>query len=266
MLYALSVGFGSDPLNRKELPFVYEKGLVAVPTMATVIAWDDDPILNTGIDPKMAVHGEQSVTIHKPLPVAATVVASIRFTDIFDKGEGRGAILLIETRIRDQATGDAICTNRMTVFARGDGGFGGPSGSPPPAHRLPERAADNVVDLDTRPDQALLYALNGDRNPLHRDPDFAVEVGFPRPVLHGLCSYGIACRAILSAKLDFDTSQIKEFSCRFSAPHFPGEMLRTEIWRDGDTISFRCTVPSRGNVVVINNGRMSLAEGSAVST
>lgn len=259
MLYAQSIGFGSDPLDPEELRFVYEKGrLRTIPTQATVIAWDEDPILKTGINALMAVHGEETVVVHKPLPAAATVTASIKFTDIFDKGEGKGAILLIETKIRDHASGEPLCTNRMTLFARGDGGFGGPNGSAPAAHVLPDRAPDSVVDLPTRPDQALLYALNGDINPLHRDPVFAKSAGFPRPVLHGLCTYGIACRAVLKNDLGYDADRISEIGGRFSAPHFPGETLRTEIWRDGSVISFRCKIPERGDAVVFNNGKIVL--------
>ena len=260
ILYALSVGFGEDPMDRGELDFVFEKSgkLKAVPTQATVIAWDDAPIMDIGINTLMAVHGEQSVTIHKPLPIAGTVAASVRFPAIFDKGAGKGAVILIETTIRDHVSKELLCTNRMTVFARGDGGFDGPEGSVPAAHAIPERKPDEIVDFKTRSDQAFLYALNGDRNPLHRDPDFATNAGFPRPVLQGLCTYGAACRAILKSQVAYETAQIAEIGGRFSAPVFPGETIRTEIWRDGSVVSFRCKLPDRKDAVAFNNGKAVL--------
>ncbi len=257
MLYALGIGFGNDPMDRAELPFVYENGLTAVPTMATVLFWDDSLALSTGLNFVMAVHGEQRITLHRPLPVGASVVARSRIADIFDKGEGRGALILLETEISDQATGEKLCTNRSTVFARGDGGFGGPAGSGPAPHPIPERAPDKVVDLKTRPDQALLYRLSGDRNPLHADPDVGAAAGFPQPILHGLCTYGFACRAILKGLLDYDASRITGFDVRFSAPVFPGETVRTEMWQDDGMISYRASVVER-DVVVLNNGRCEL--------
>ena len=258
MLYALGIGFGADPMNRAELPFVYEKGLRAVPTLATVIAWDDSFIAQSGINFLLVVHGEQRIVLHRPLPVAAKVTAQLAITDIFDKGQGKGAIVLSRTTIADQATGEVLCTNYATTFARGDGGFGGPAGSGPAPHPLPDRAPERVIDLPTSPGQALLYALSGDRNPLHRDPAVAEAAGVRRPILHGLCTYGIACRAVLQTCCDLDPTRVREFGGRFSAPVFPGETIRVETWQEGPIVSFRASVPERGQVV-LNNGRAVLA-------
>jgi acyl dehydratase len=257
MLYALGIGMGADPMDEKELPFVYEKGLKAVPTMATVVAWGQRLLDSIGINLVMVVHGEQRITLHRPLPGAATVTAKARVKEIVDKGEGKGALLYVEQTIHDRTNGDLLCTNLSTVFARGDGGCGGPSKGGPEPHTLPEREADVVCDLTTRPDQALLYRLSGDRNPLHSDPEFASRAGFERPILHGLCSYGVACRALLQTVLDYDPTAISGFEARFSAPVFPGETLRTEMWRDGDIVSFRCRTKEKG-AVVLNNGKATL--------
>ncbi|HYM30603.1 MAG TPA: MaoC/PaaZ C-terminal domain-containing protein, partial [Candidatus Cybelea sp.] len=241
MLYALGVGMGRDPMDRSELPFVFEmKGLKVMPTQATVIAWDDSFVFNSGVNAVMVVHGEQRVTLHRPLPAAAHVVSHFRVTDIFDKGAGRGAVILTETAIRDKATGEPLCTNHSTVFARGDGGFGGPNGSGAPPHEIPSRQPDLVSDVRMSPDAAFVYALSGDRNPLHRDPDVAAAAGFPRAIIQGLCTYGHACRAVVKDACDYAPERIADFGARFTAPAYPGETLRTEIWQDGNIVSFRC--------------------------
>jgi acyl dehydratase len=259
MLYALGIGFGRDPMNRHELAFVYENGLITVPAMATVIGWGAGNIMaNSGINYLMVVHGEQRLTLHKPLPPAADVVMDERVAGVYDKGADKGAIIVTEREIRDAASGDRLCTLMSTIFARGDGGFGGPKEGAPKPHTLPDRAPDLIHDCDTRPDQALLYALSGDRNPLHRDPGVAKMAGFPRPILHGLCTYGTACRAIISTVCEYDAAKITGFDVRFSAPVFPGETIATEIWVDGPVVSFRSKVKER-DVVVLNNGKCTLA-------
>ncbi len=257
MLYALGVGFGRDPLNDNELPFVYENGLRALPTQATVMGWDTPILARSGINFLMLVHGEQRLTMHRPLPAAAEIVSDERIAGAFDKGKDKGALVVTERNIRLHRTGEALCTLSSTLFARGDGGFGGPKDGAPEPHRLPERVPDLVHDCDTRPDQALLYALCGDRNPLHRDPKTAKAAGFPRPILHGLCTYGTACRAIVSTVCKYDAARITGFDVRFSAPVFPGETISTEMWIDGNLVSFRSKVKER-DVVVINNGKCTL--------
>lgn len=265
MLYALGVGMGRDPLNEQELPFVFEafeKGsLKTVPSMAAVLA--RVPLLkDCGYDYSKVLHGEQRVTLHRPLPAEGELIADSRVTAAYDKGAGKGAVIYTETAVRLASDGLPLFTQHSTTFARGDGGFGGPSGpkagSGPAPHPLPTREPDTAVTLETRADQALLYRLNGDRNPLHADPALAKRVGFPVPILHGLCTYGTACRAILGSVAAYDHTRIKSFDVRFSAPVYPGESIATDIWVDGKTVSFRCRVPERG-LMVINNGKAMLA-------
>jgi len=203
------------------------------------------------------LHGEQRLTLHRPLPQEGELIADSRVTEAYDKGAGKGAVIYTETKVR-LADGTPLFTQHSTTFARGDGGFGGPAGSGPAPHALPERKPDQTVTLETRKDQALLYRLNGDRNPLHADPALAKKVGFPAPILHGLCTYGTACRAILQSVAKYDHTKIAGFDVRFSSPVYPGESIATDLWVDGKTVSFRCRVPER-DVVVINNGRCVLA-------
>ena len=259
MLYALGIGFMRDPMNADELPFCYENGLRTVPTMATVIGWGQGGAMaRSGINYLMVVHGEQRITMHKPLPSAAEVVSDERVLGVFDKGKDKGAVLVTERVMREKNSGDKLCTLVSSTFARGDGGFGGPKDGAPEPHQLPTRAPDLTHACDTRPDQAFIYALSGDRNPLHRDPNVAKMAGFPRPILHGLCSYGTACRAIISTVCKYDAAKIIGFDVRFSAPVFPGETIVTEMWVDGAVVSFRCKLKER-DVVVINNGKCTLA-------
>jgi len=259
MLYALGIGFMRDPMNTDELAFVYENNLKTVPTMATVIGWGRSSTLaRSGINYMMVVHGEQRLQMHKPLPVMAETLSDERVLGVFDKGEGKGAVIVTERVIKEKNSGDKLCTLVSTIFARGDGGFGGPKDGAPEPHVLPTRAPDLVKDCDTRADQAFIYALSGDRNPLHRDPNFAKMAGFPRPILHGLCTYGTACRAIISTVCNYDPTKITGFDVRFSAPVFPGETVVTEMWQDGNVVSFRCKLKER-DVVVINNGKCTLA-------
>ncbi|HEX3430844.1 MAG TPA: MaoC/PaaZ C-terminal domain-containing protein [Rhizomicrobium sp.] len=257
MLYALGIGFGRDPLNEAELPFVYENGLRTVPTLSTVVSWGSAIIGRSGINYLYVLHGEQRLTVHRPLPVAAEILVDERITGAFDKGE-KGAIVLVEKTLRLKDSGEKLCTLVATTVARRDGGFGGPKEGAPEPHPIPTRAPDLVQACDTRPDQAFLYALSGDRNPLHRDPKVAQMAGFPRPILHGLCTYGLACRAIVSTVCKYDSDRIVGFDARFSAPVFPGETIVTEMWVDGRVVSFRSKAKER-DIVVINNGKCTLA-------
>lgn len=260
ILYALGVGFGQDPMREDELPFVYEKSLKVLPTQANVLGypgfWARE--LDTGIDWVKLVHGEQSLTLHKPLAGSGTVVGRTRVLDVVDKGAGKGAIVYSERAISDKQSGDKIATIVQTTFCRGDGGFGGPDRPQRPVHTLPDRKPDDICDLPTRPEAALIYRLSGDMNPLHADPDVAKVAGFPRPILHGLATFGVAGHALLKSQCGYEPARLKSIACRFSAPVFPGETIRTESWKDGSTVSFRCTAIER-NVVTINNGRAEIA-------
>lgn len=260
MLYALGLGFGFNPTDPEELRFVYEKGLQAFPTMPVVLghpgSWMSDP--ETGIDFLKVLHGEQHLDIHAPLPAEGTILARNRVAEIIDKGEGRGALIHVERRVFDHVSGDHLSTQTAVIFARANGGFGGPVTTGAKPHALPERPPEATVDIPVAAQAALLYRLSGDYNPLHADPAIAEKAGFPAPILHGLASYGIAARAVLKALQVNDAKQLRSFGLRFSAPVFPGETIRTEIWRDGEEVSFRARVPAR-DTVVLNNGRAVIA-------
>jgi acyl dehydratase len=252
ILYALAIGMGDDPENGDELPFVYEKNLKAVPTLATVVSWGANiGAEKMGLNRALTVHGEESITWHQPLPATGSVIAKSRVAAAYDKGE-KGAVVEREMQLRD-ADGTLLVSLIRTAFARGDGGFGGPSETPPP-HQVPRRAADLMLEFATRPDQALLYRLCGDRNPLHADPAVAKAGGFPRPILHGLCTYGICCRAILQAYCGLEPARMRSLSVRFSAPVLPGDRIAVHLWKDRDIVSFEASVPAR-NVTVIKSGR-----------
>ncbi|HEV7265249.1 MAG TPA: MaoC/PaaZ C-terminal domain-containing protein [Falsiroseomonas sp.] len=259
-LYALSLGAGQDPIDAGELRFVTEgAAMQALPTMAVVLGypgfWLRDPA--TGVDALRLVHGEQSVELHAPLPVEGEVIGRSRVTGLMDRGEGKGALLYSERVILDAATGAKLATLEQTTFLRGDGGFGGPSGPVKKPAPEPEGAPEVVLDLPTRPEIALLYRLNGDHNPLHSDPAVAAKAGFPRPILHGLASFGIVGRALLKAVCGGDPARFGRMECRFSAPVFPGETIQTEIWPDAAGAAFRARVVER-DVAVVGNGRFQL--------
>lgn len=258
LLYAVSVGMGRDPLDADELPYVYEKAaLKTVPSMATVLT--RIPLLqDCGYDYTKVVHGEQRLSLHRPLPPQADLVANARVVAAYDKGPGKGALIYTETDVRLAGDGQALYTLLSATFARGDGGFGGPAGAGPAPHPIPARAPDLTETFETRADQALLYRLNGDRNPLHADPELARRVGFPAPILHGLCTYGIACRAILKMAAGYDHRRMRALDVRFSRPVYPGESIETDLWLDGSTVSFRCRIPQRDGAVVIDHGRCLL--------
>jgi acyl dehydratase len=261
MLYALGVGMGRDPLDPAERAFVYEKDLKVVPTAVTVLSLPSDGQLpkvefpaesrSSELNNELVVHGEEKVELHRPLPPGGTFTAQGRTIGAYDKGAGKGALIVSETIWRD-ADGERVATVTASIFARGDGGFGGPAEAPAP-HAVPSRAPDLSLDFPTRPDQALLYRLNGDRTPLHCDPEVARRAGYPEPILHGLCTFGITCRAVLQAVTDFDPDQILSHQARFSAPVYPGDTITIDLWKDGKAISFEAHVRAR-NVTVIKNG------------
>ncbi len=269
MLYALGLGLGQDPLNADELAFVYEKNLKVLPTFAVMQGyaayWLRRPEI--GVTWEKVVHGEQGLTLHAPVAPQGTVIGRTRILDVVDKGEGRGALIYSQREISDKADGRLLATLRQTTFCRGDGGFGGRESATtrktPPPHALPARVPDGVVDFPTRPEMALIYRLSGDTNALHADPDFAKAAGFPRPVLHGLATFGVAGHALLKAICGYDPARLIAMAGRFSAPVFPGETIRTEFWRannkDRGVVSFRARVKERG-AIAIDHGRAEVTE------
>jgi acyl dehydratase len=186
------------------------------------------------------------------------LIGRTKIVEVIDKGAGKGALLLTERKITDKATGAPIATVTQTIFCRGDGGFGGPPRQSPQPHPIPTRAPDAVCDFGTRPEMALIYRLSGDYNPLHAEPAAAKAAGFDRPILHGLGTFGVSGHALLKTVCGYDPARLKSFSCRFSAPVFPGETIRTEMWRDGPIVSFRARVVGR-DVIAINHGRAEVA-------
>jgi acyl dehydratase len=259
MLYAISIGMGRDPVNADELPYVFEQGepLRTVPSMASVLVPDMSPP-DLGWDFSQVLHIEQRLELYRPLPVAADLLINKKIAAAYDHGPKHGALVLFEAEARLAKDDTALFTIGNTIMARADGGFGGPRGKGPPPHRPPRRDPDLSCDLDTRSDQALLYRLNGDRNPLHADPSLARRVGYPVPILHGLCTYGVACHAILKTICAYDYTLISGFDARFSAPVLPGDTITTDLWQDGNTVSFQCSVRER-DTVVLKNGKCTLA-------
>ena len=262
MLYALGVGLGANPMDEQQLQYVYEKNLKALPTMAIIMGYAGPwhATMDTGITRSHVVHGEQGFVIHKALPVEGAITGKTKLTAVLDKGADKGALLVTENEVRDKATGELICTLTSTTFCRKDGGFGGPSvapGPPKPVHAIPERAPDQICDLATLPQAALIYRLSGDYNPLHAEPAYAGKAGFKQPILHGRATFSVAGHALLKTCCGYDPAKFKSMEGRFSSPVYPGEVIRTEMWMDGNVVTFRSTVPARG-VTVLNNGRAEM--------
>ena len=258
MLYALGIGMGADPMDERELQFVNEASLLerplkVVPTYGAVMARNADPSLQElGLNAMMVLDGGRDMTFHKPLPAQANITGHSEVIGAFDKGKDKGAVVMIRTVLCDEK-GEKLATRVSTRFARGDGGFGGPSEGQPAPHEMPTRAPDQSIDIPTRLDQALVYRLTGDRNPLHSDPEFARRAGFSRPILHGMCTYGMTCRGVLQTYADYDPAAFKQHVVRFSAPVYPGDTVTMDLWKDGNVISFEARVKAR-NVTVIKNG------------
>lgn len=252
ILYALGLGYGQDPLNSEELTFVFEDGLQAVPSMLTVLgapgAWASDP--RTGIDWMRILHGEHRMTVHGILPPEGCLRSRTRVSSIVDKGEGRGALVITTREVSDEASGKPIATIDHTSFCRSDGGFGGGDPVPSSLPAVPDAPADTTVNLQTAQGAALLYRLNGDLNPIHASPAAAKSAGFDRPILHGLCTYGMTARAILRAFCGNRPERLSSLSLRFSAPFYPGETLSVELWKRGPNIHFRAIAPERGKAVL----------------
>jgi acyl dehydratase len=256
LLYALGVGAGVADPTGFELEFTTENSQdvpqKVLPTFPVVVPGGGGAFGKIGdFNPAMLVHGEQSVELHASLPVEGTVESVTTITGVYDKGSG--AVVATSTVANDKATGKALWTTTSSAFIRGEGGWGGDRG-PSGAVEFPDRAPDHTVAYATRPDQALLYRLSGDRNPLHSDPKFAAMGGFDRPILHGLCSFGFTGRALLHALCQSDPDRFVSMAARFSKPVFPGEELTVTMWVTGEgTAVFRSSTPAG---VVIDAGRL----------
>jgi acyl dehydratase len=273
ILYHLGIGAGFDATDPDELEYTYEKNLKVLPSFAVVAGSSFSArarksaeggggrrgggMLNVeGLDfnPAMLLHGEQEIELHRPLPSAARFTTSGRIADIFDKG--KAALVVIENRATD-AEGP-LFSSRMSAFIRGEGGFGGPSG-PKVGNEPPDRAPDGVVERPTLPQQALLYRLCGDKNPLHADPDFAKMGGFDAPIIHGLCSYGITCKAIVDDALGGDVAKVAKYQARFRGVAFPGETYVVSYWKEGDTILLETKSKDR-DAPIISNAAITLRD------
>jgi acyl dehydratase len=257
ILYALGIGAGLTAVHdTADLRFVYEQGLAALPTMAVILAypgfWSRDP--RYGITWQKLLHTEQSVELHAVIPVEGHVRGEMTIDEIYDRGPEKGALMHFSRRIYNAATGDLLATVRQVNLLRADGGFGGKATTPPPPHAVPGRRPDATMTLPTSPDQALIYRLSGDFNPLHADPAVAAAAGFERPILHGLASFGIVGRGVLSLLCGNEPARLRRLDVRFSSPVFPGETIEIRVWRDGENRgSVEASVVERG-VTVMRNG------------
>lgn len=256
ILYALGVGAGHDPLDSGELHFVYEEGLQALPSMAVVLAypgfWQREA--QYGIDWKRVLHGGQSIQLYAPLPIEGTVRGEMTIDRIIDKGRGRGALLYTTRRIVDESTESVLASVQQVSFLRGDGGCGGQGGEIPQPNMIPDRTPDGEVSLTTRPEQALIYRLCGDYNPLHADQRVAREAGLSRPILHGLCTYGVATRALVRFLCSNQPLRMKRIDCRFTAPVYPGDTIAVSVWRESPGRAAFQAWASERDVLVLNNG------------
>jgi acyl dehydratase len=247
VLYALGIG-------ATELDFLFEERLKALPMMAVTLGYPGffwrDPAL--GANWQKILHGEQSTILHAALPVEGEIVGSTVIEALYDKGADKGALAMVTREIHDGA-GTHLATSRSMTFLRGDGGFGGSTEGAPVPHAIPDRAPDDVVTLATAANQAQIYRLSGDLNPLHIDPDVAKAGGFDAPILHGLATYGVIGRALLAARCGNEPVRLKRLDGRFSSPVYPGETIETSIWDEGDgKLAFRARVVERDKIVFTN--------------
>jgi acyl dehydratase len=258
-LYHLGLGAGSDPMDQHELRYLIDDTPQVLPTFGNVAAsfhMTEPPTVQfPGIDIELSkvLHASEAVSVPGPIPTNGTAQSVQRFTEIWDKG--KAAVIVSETTVTDPS-GTVLWTTKRSIFARGEGGFGGergPAGSDRSSVEPPDRAPDLEVALPILPQQALLYRLCGDRNPLHSDPAFAAAAGFDRPILHGLCTYGIGCKVIVDNLLDGDVSQVASYGARFAGVVFPGETLKASIWKDGDGFHAVVTAPERDDAVALSD-------------
>lgn len=253
ILYHLGVGAGTPPTDAGELEYSYEKNLKVLPSFGVIPVFSQlGGIANVeGLDfnPVMLVHGEQDLEVHRPIPTSGQIESQAKVAGIYDKGKAALVVLEVESR---EKGGEPLFTNRFSIFLRGEGGFGGESG-PKAGNHPPEREPDHVVESPTLPQQALLYRLCGDKNPLHADPEFAKMAGFDKPILHGLCSFGVVCKAAVDAALDGDVEKVGRYQARFAGPVFPGETIVTSLWREEGKLLVQAKTKDRDSPVISNS-------------
>lgn len=260
-LYHLGLGAGARPTDPAELAYLDDRAPQVLPTFATVaptLGETEPPRVSfPGIEIDLAkvVHGHQEVVVHKPIPATGKAVSVGRISEIWDKGAN--AVIVQEHTVTG-SDGEPLWTVRSSIFAKGEGGFGGERG-PSARTELPDRAPDAELLTPTMPQQALLYRLSGDRNPLHSDPEFARGAGFPAPILHGLSTYGTVCKAMTDALLDSDATRVGGFRAKFAGVLYPGETLRTKVWREGDELIAVVTVVERDDAPVLSDVALRIA-------
>ncbi|MFP3644053.1 MaoC/PaaZ C-terminal domain-containing protein [Paraburkholderia sp. SIMBA_054] len=257
--YALTTGMAQNPLDQRHLDFVDPNRGDAqrvLPSMALVLGYPGFWLVHpdTTVDPTRVLHGTQEIEWHHALPASGEVIGRTRVTRLVDRGEGKHAMVQSEREVVDAHTGERYATLRQVHVLRGQGGFGGDSSSLPAAHVIPDSAPEMTAEVQTRPEHALFYRLNGDLFALHADPEMAARSGFPRPILHGMCVAGIATQALMRLLAADDPLRMRSLQLRFSAVVYPGETVRVEAWRDG---SFRARVAER-NEVVLDNGHVEI--------
>ena len=254
-LYHLALGAGADPLAPRELRYLTDGTPQVLPTFSSVAAsfhmTEPPKVSFPGVEIELSrvLHASEAVSVAKPLPPSGSGRATTRITDIWDKG--KAAVIVNETTVTD-LDGNPLWSTKRSIFARGEGGFGGERG-PSTSVSTPDREPDFEIDIPVLPQQALLYRLCGDRNPLHSDPGFASAAGFPRPILHGLCTYGMTCKALVDTVLDGEAAAVGSYGARFAGVVFPGETIRLRAWHEGDRYVGVVTAPGRDDVTVLSD-------------
>lgn len=257
ILYALSVGYGSKPLDPAHLAHVYEEGLVSVPTLANVVAHAGPWMKEAGVDWARLVHAEHRLRIHRPLPIGIPLASRSRTLSVVDRGPGKGMFVTFERVVCIEETAEPVATVVQTNACRGDAGSGDAGTPPEPLPPVPDGPPHRVMRIAIGEDAALLYRLNGDLNPLHVDPGAAGRGGFSRPILHGLCSFGYAAYALSRMAGEPGLARLGEIAARFSAPVFPGETLEFQMWNTDGGTRFRAVVPDR-KIIALDNGMARL--------
>nr|WP_173276913.1 MULTISPECIES: MaoC/PaaZ C-terminal domain-containing protein [unclassified Sphingomonas]AJW29548.1 MaoC-like dehydratase [Sphingomonas sp. JE1] len=258
VIYAHGIGLATDPLDAVELAYVQDESPAIFPTFPVSLALTGGPLAGAGLDMRQVLHGAHMLTLHGPMPSTGSAEMRGAMIGVWDKGLEKGAVFVEEKRLTLDPGGTPLATIVTTVFGRAEGGCGAPRTGQPAPHPLPFRTPDAIVDMVTRADQALLYRLSGDRNPIHSDPVAAGRAGFPRPILHGLCSFAICARAVTDNFANRQAGRLRHIEARFSGPVYPGETIQMKLWQDDATISFEAGVRAR-NALVITAGKALIA-------